>query len=436
MSGGARAEHAPDAVAPPPGNPRFPLVDSLRALGFLMVFTVHAFAQAGVFRDPGGVAWYGAYVTRLEVSLPLFFAISAFLLYRPFVAAQLGNGRAPPLRAFARARALRILPAYWAALTIVAIYPGIRGDWDEHWWGYYLLIQQYVPEWNVGSFQHTWHLCVEILFYALLPLLALIAARLSRGRGRREALRGQLLLVGGLYALSVVARISLTAIGYEAQVAAIPVSPREAYSILLPGTLYSGLPATFDWIALGMGLAVTSAWLDGVREQPRFVRVVRDHPSLPWGLAAAIWLLLVWLGPDFLEPYRPVSFFTSQALYGVIAVLLLLPAIFGHTAGGGVRRFLARRPLSWLGLVSYGFFIWHLPILVEIGSRGAFSVPGVPRTVEVWVAGLLLTLPCAAASYYLLERPLLRLKHRRREGARPAGFEPATSASGGQRSIH
>ena len=51
----ALAARAPDdAVAPPPGNPRFPLVDSLRALGFLMVFTVHAAGQAGIFKDPAG----------------------------------------------------------------------------------------------------------------------------------------------------------------------------------------------------------------------------------------------------------------------------------------------------------------------------------------------------------------------------------------------
>ncbi|MGI9080697.1 MAG: hypothetical protein ACR2FZ_00235, partial [Thermoleophilaceae bacterium] len=98
----ALAARAPDdAVAPPPGNPRFPLVDSLRALGFLMVFTVHAAGQAGIFKDPAGVPWYAAFVTRLEVALPMFFAISAFLLYRPFVAGQVGSARRPRVRSFA-----------------------------------------------------------------------------------------------------------------------------------------------------------------------------------------------------------------------------------------------------------------------------------------------------------------------------------------------
>ena len=421
----APARAPDDAVAPPPGNPRFPLVDSLRALGFLMVFTVHAAGQAGIFKDPAGVPWYAAFVTRLEVALPMFFAISAFLLYRPFVAGQVGSARRPRVRSFARARALRIVPAFWVALTLAAIYPGITGGWSEHWWAYYLFLQEYVPAWNVGSFQHTWHLSVEITFYALLPFLVLLGARLARGSDRAAILRGQVLVVAGLYALSLLARVILTAVGYEAEVATVPVSPREAFSIVLPGTLYTALPATFDWIALGMALAITSVWLEGLARQPRWVRGVREHASVPWALAAVIWLALVWLGPDYPEPYGPTSFFIAEALYGAIAVLLLAPAVFGHTAGGAVRRFLALRPLAWLGLVSYGFFLWHLPILVKIGDTGAFSVPGIPRTVEVWAMGFLLTLPCAAASYYLLERPLLRLKYRRREKARGSGLERA-----------
>jgi len=258
----AAPARAPDAVAPPPGNPRFPLVDSLRALGFLMVFTFHASGQAGIFKDPAGVPWYGALVSTLvEVALPMFFAISAFLLYRPFLTGLVGSARPPRIKSFARARALRIVPAFWLALTVAAIYPGITGRWGEHWWAYYLFLQEYVPSWNVGSFQHTWFLSVEVAFYALLPLLVLLGTRFARGRGddRSAVLRGQLRMVVGLYALSVLVRVILTTVGYEATVNAVTVSPRQAYSILLPGTLYTALPATFDWIALGVALGIPSA---------------------------------------------------------------------------------------------------------------------------------------------------------------------------------
>ena len=421
------AARAPDVVAPPPGHPRFPLVDSLRALAFFMVFTIHAVATAGVFLA-GGDEWYAPYVARLEVCLPIFFAISGFLLYRPFVAARLEGRPRPRLRAYARARVLRLVPAYWAVLTIVAVYPGIQGDWSEYWWGYYLFLQNYVPSWNEGTFLQTWSLTVEVAYYALLPLFSVLAARMARGGSRRATLRGELLLVGGLYATSVLFRLALTLIGYEASVRGVVSSPREAFSGLLPGTLYSAFPATCDWFALGLGLAVVSAYLHGKPAQPRLVRIVRDHPGAPWALAGALFLALVWFGPDFPEPFRPFSWFVTHATYGAITVLFLVPAIFGHTAGGAVRRLLASRVLTWLGVVSYGLFLWHVVALQEIRRRGAFEVPGVPRTVEIFIAGLALAIPCAAASYYLLERPLLRLKHRSQKKPRPAGLDPAAQA--------
>lgn len=430
----AASARVPDAVAPPPGNPRFPLVDSLRALAGLMVFTIHAAGTGGVFRDLGHLAWYAPYVSRLEVCLPIFFAISGFLLYRPYVAARLGVGRAPALRAYGRARVLRILPAYWAALTLVTVYPGVEGDWNAHWWGHYLFLQEFVPAWNEGTFIQTWSLTVEVIFYALLPLFAILPARLSRGSDRRSILRGEIRLVAGLYAASVLVRVVLTLVGYQAKVQGVTVSPREAYSGLLPGTLYSNFPATFDWLALGMALAVFSAYLQREGAQPRLARLVRDRPWAPWALAGAIYLALVWFGPHYPAPLRPISWFATHFGYGVIAVLFLAPAVFGQSAGGLVRRFLQLRPLAWLGLVSYGFFLWHVPVLLEIRATDAFSVPGVPRVVELWLGGMLLSVPCAAASYYLLERPLMRYK-RRRGKARPPALGAAPSPSPGRGSV-
>ena len=78
------ASRVEPAVAPPPGNPRFPLIDSLRALAALSVLVYHTgYASLASF-----VAWYGPVVGHLDVGVPLFFAISGFLLYRPFFAAR------------------------------------------------------------------------------------------------------------------------------------------------------------------------------------------------------------------------------------------------------------------------------------------------------------------------------------------------------------
>ena len=110
---------------------RYPLVDAVRAIAALLILAYHAAFVLGGLTPDGAGRWFA----HLNVGVPLFFAISGFLLYRPFVAARL-DGRPPPgLRAYWVRRALRIVPAYWLALTIVAIvlgrdqiFDGLPGD--------------------------------------------------------------------------------------------------------------------------------------------------------------------------------------------------------------------------------------------------------------------------------------------------------------------
>src|SRR5919202_3435807 len=98
---------------------RFPLFDSLRAIAALSVFAAHAylvlegFGAANPLRDV---------LVRLDVGVTIFFVISGFLLYRPFVRARLRSEDAPAARAYGWRRLLRIGPAYWVALTVVAIW--------------------------------------------------------------------------------------------------------------------------------------------------------------------------------------------------------------------------------------------------------------------------------------------------------------------------
>src|SRR5919106_3179955 len=119
---------AEPVVEPPPGNPRFPLFDSIRGIAVLMVVAVHGGYISGAAQG----AWYGDLLARLEFCLPVFFLVSAFLLYRPFVAARIHERRPPSARGFFRARALRILPAYWLALTLLGLYPGLPQLWTDH----------------------------------------------------------------------------------------------------------------------------------------------------------------------------------------------------------------------------------------------------------------------------------------------------------------
>ncbi len=410
----------PPVVAPPPGNTRFPLIDALRAIAALSIFGLHA----GVAFSHGSSAWYSPYLARLDIGVTIFFLISGFLLYRPFVAARVLGTPRPRVADYARSRALRILPAYWLALTVLAIYPGLGGMWTGHWWVYYGLVQQYVPDWSLGGLSQAWSLSVEMSFYIVLPLIALAMRLPLAGRDRVTQIRAEFVMVAGLYLLSVLYRLAVTG-GHTPELIGL-----EARYTLVPGVAVTHLPGTIDWFALGMGLAVASVSLQASGARPLALRLVERAPSLFWGAALALFVGGVAFGvfPDFPRPFGPAQWFAGQAVYGLIALLLLVPAVFGDRLGGLPRAVMRNPLLAWLGLISYGIFLWHVAIVDKLGKREAGPFKDLPSLVLVAVA-LAITVACAAASYYGLERPLLRLKHRGRTGT-PVSEPPAGVPAG------
>jgi peptidoglycan/LPS O-acetylase OafA/YrhL len=78
-----------------------------------------------------------------------------------------------------------------------------------------------------------------------------------------------------------------------------------------------------------------------------------------------------------------------------------------------VARALSVGPIVFLGRISYGLYLWHLPILAAFGVIGAgLTLLAVPAVAVSILA--------ATASYYLVERPFLRRKSRPATDAQPA----------------
>jgi peptidoglycan/LPS O-acetylase OafA/YrhL len=119
----------PDAVAAPPRHPRFPLLDGMRAVAVLAVVVVHS----AVFGDALGSSLGGRLLAHLNVGVAIFFLISGFLLYRPFIAHRTGGPEAPAVRDYAKRRFLRIYPAYWLVLTVLVVVPGLTGVVGGGW---------------------------------------------------------------------------------------------------------------------------------------------------------------------------------------------------------------------------------------------------------------------------------------------------------------
>jgi peptidoglycan/LPS O-acetylase OafA/YrhL len=389
---------ASPAFQPPPGNPRFPLVDALRAIAVLMVVAAHAAGSAGLI-GAGNTAWWADVFRELGSGVFVFFVISGFLLYRPFVAARVLGRPSPRIDRYLRRRALRLLPAYWFALTaMTAVGVTHHGAFTSDWWRYYGLVQIYWNETHSGGIQVAWSLAVEASFYAALPLWVLAAAALERRT--RHWLAVECALAGALIAGCFAFRALI-------KTAQVP----EAWG--------SSLGSTGTYFLLGMLLAAVT-----VRRQQRGYavaaeRLVERYPLVLWALAAAI---LAYTGTQYGFRYTVgaiswSSFYLNYVGTALVSVLLVLPAVIGHEHGRGLpRRLLAQPWLAWLGLVSYGVFLWHLPLMLKLKSLA--WVPG-PELVSLFLGGLALGVVAGAFSYYVVELPFLRLKERTFDGRRP-----------------
>jgi peptidoglycan/LPS O-acetylase OafA/YrhL len=102
-------------------------------------------------------------------------------------------------------------------------------------------------------------------------------------------------------------------------------------------------------------------------------------------------------------------FVFNHVLQGIVALGLLLPAVFGDDRGGAVRRILANRVLLWVGVVSYGLYLWHVAVMRKLTDLGLLDSLGRGGFTALALA---LSLLAAAASFYVVERPALRLGRR------------------------
>jgi peptidoglycan/LPS O-acetylase OafA/YrhL len=194
--------------------------------------------------------------------------------------------------------------------------------------------------------------------------------------------------------------------------------------------LLIALPAYLDQFALGMGLAVLSVWLEGRPRPPALVGLIDRRPAVAWAVAlVAFWVVStrIGIGNRLFEPMTPTQYLERHVLYAIIGIAMVTPAVLGTPGRGVVRRLLSNRVLTWLGVVSYGIYLWHLTMLSLLSRWGFGSVAWIHPYLAWPLAGLALTALVAGASWYAVERPLLGLKRlvpaggkARRAVARPA----------------
>jgi peptidoglycan/LPS O-acetylase OafA/YrhL len=401
----------PDALAAEfrRGPRHFPSFDGLRAIAAVSVLLLHtAWVSGFTLRS----SW-GLYTSRLEIGVSVFFLISGFLLYRPFALSHLSERPAPNVRRFWQRRFLRIVPAYWLALTVLTYGFGIITV-GSGWRGFvvhYFFLQIYDPTAVFNGITQAWSLCTEVSFYLFLPLYAAVVG--LRRRAPRQQLVWEVVGLAVLTAISYGFRwwflhISLITVrnGKFVAICAPHCATRASWASLMP----AWLPSYLDLFALGMLLAVVSVWFAERGTEPSWLRH-RLMPWISWGCAAVcFWgVAHVVNDKDILYFITPVANIERQALYGAFAFFLLLPAVFGPEKETLIRRLLQTWPMVALGVISYGIYLWHLDLIDQFMKWTGWQPGHVPYGVLV-AAVFGLSVAFASASYFGLERPLLRLK--------------------------
>ena len=370
----------------------FPTLDGYRALAALMVVVTHIAFATGLTAQ----GLLGHALARFDAGVPLFFVMSGFLLYRPWVRAAFEARTRPDLGRYALRRAARILPLYWIVVAATLLFlPEIQPVAAGEWWIHLLGLQIYRGDGAIEGLTQTWSLCTEIAFYVALPMLGAVAL----GRRRRDlssAWRRQVIL------LTAMVVVAWAFVGVR------------AWTTLLPDQAGWWLPGYLDWFAAGMLLAVVEV-RRRLPSPPRLVRLVDDvGADTATCLVIAVALFAIAVTPvggayDF-KPTDPWAIVSKHLLYLAAASFLLLPGIL-H-GGRGWTRGLSRGVPHRLGLISYGIFLWHLMLLrMVMPALGIRYFDG--RFVLVCVVAIPLAVGAASVTYRLVERPAQVWAHRR-----------------------
>ena len=388
--------------------PYLPGLDGLRALAVIAVLLYHA-----------GLPWMPGGFLGVEV----FFVISGYLITSLLLKEWRHRGRIH-LRAFWLRRARRLLPALYLLLVVtltfaVVFLPSevarLRGDaiaalgYVTNWYLIFADQSYFETAGRPSLLQHLWSLAVEEQFYVVWPLLLTAG---FWGAGVATRWRWRLVLFATL--AGAVGSSLLMASLYQPEVD--------------PSRLYYGTDTRASGLLIGAGLAFVWA--------PRWVPVPWCPPRWWWiGWLRRRW---EWIAPLLLDVVglgalggliwfcvrldesHPFLFQGGLALVALTTALLIMAAVDPRTHLGTV--LLGWRPLRWVGLRSYGVYLWHWPVFMV--TRPELDVP--LDGLSLVTLRLAATIVLAGLSYRYVETPM-------RTGALGRAWRTLHKAQGGRR---
>jgi peptidoglycan/LPS O-acetylase OafA/YrhL len=333
-----------------------PSLDGLRAVSIILVLLGHAGGTRGF---PKVNLQIGDYA---HLGVVVFFVISGFLI-TTLLMHEFDTTRRISLQLFYARRSLRIFPASYFYLCVICLLSAsnILHLTRTDFWHALTYTVNFLPgrSWQIG---HLWSLSVEEQFYLLWPF-AFAAS------GPRKA---------NWVAWAVIV---------------LAILARTVNRVFLIGTPYHDLemfPMVADSLASGCLLAKLRGWLEG---QAWYIRLF--DPS--WSLVVLALVLVL----NRLSGYTIVSVLGASIINFGLAFLIHRSV---YLAGSPVGRLLNWKPLAFVGVLSYSLYLWQQLFLDRASSAWMNAFP----------QNLAFAITAALASYFLLEKPLLGLRHRLR----------------------
>ena len=316
----------------------------LRAFAIILVLLAHL-----------GGSWAAEYQTGLW-GVHLFFVLSGYLITSRFLASDSGSWSSYVV--FLARRAARILPVY--VLCLLLLWMLYADDMSSRWKDLFFFYANYRPVYqrlDLTPFTHFWSLSLEVQFYILWPLL--------------------LLLVPGKPKYRLLLAFSCMLLCYG-----------QFYLDLIPGL------TAYRWVGLfPQGFSLFMGAMGAFILKNRTINL--KSPALEWLMAIGLVLTILWGG---WWKYIAVPLFY---VYWVLSVSN------APTNQSIFQSILSSRPLAYIGRISYGLYIFHVPVFCTL--RSFFFMQGMALSLlTVVLSGVL-----AALSYHGLETPVISWSRRR-----------------------
>jgi peptidoglycan/LPS O-acetylase OafA/YrhL len=412
------------------------VLDGVRALACLFVIAYHMmliFVQdIKILRMDKLPVFFGAILNAGDTGVNLFFILSGFLLFLPYARAILFEQQKwPSFWRFYVKRIMRILPAYYLSLLLMILLFHPAYLQPRNLPRVLAFVTMFMDSGKTtfkeinGPF---WTLAVEWQFYLWLPFIALGIGLLVRAIMSRSTPRSRFFLLSFFLLLLTSWGVFSRFVGlqFERHVWNLPAIPpiiTHIYLVLSYGTIEkAGLHGKFlENFAVGMWVSSLYIYVQALPKQHKQNTERRLQKLSPLLFVIGLLVLLsmfLWkydmhpkLATD-LNIFRALNdnfAYVSELGYGLGYGICVLALLFGFA---WLKRPFEWKPLRWIGLLSYGLYMWHLLLLQQLTPLIQSHVHHWPNILIYLSYGawlLFLIIPCMLLLFFLVERPGIQL---------------------------